>query len=408
MAHPFLEQAAQHLAQARAINDEFEGKQMPAEAGVQMKAHLKSASELRDRVSAEAELKANEQWLAEPQYKHDMTGGGEGIAESFGHGVGMLNSEKKALAQQAFLSYVRKGADGMSREEKAALVEDAAGQNLVPTDFAGTILKDLSRAAVIRNLANVRPTTSNKVDIGNIAISQPGWGKLETGATATDPLGAADKDTITVHNLNALVLLGVDELDDADNVESIIRTELSAKFAEAEDDAFAGGTGTAMPWAITHGVTQTVTAAAGETLVADDLTRLKYAVKNAKFRNAGSYLGHTSAEEAVSLLKGTDGHYLWRMSMRDGEPATLLGRPWYTVDGLPAMDATVDGGAVAGTNPSIVYGDVRSGYMVADRRQMTVQRLVERYAETGKVGLLFRHRVGGDTIRPLALAQLLL
>jgi len=405
MTHPFLEQAAQHLAQARAINDEFEGKAMPAEAGTQMKAHLAQASTLRDRVSAEAELKANEAWLSEPQYKHDMTGGGS-VADEFGHGAPLLASEKKAFAHEAFMTFVRKGADSMSREQKAALVENSDGQKLVPTDYAGTILKDVSRDAVIRNLATVRPTTSNLVDIGNISISQPGWGKLETGATATDPMGTPNKDTITVHNLNALVLLGVDELDDADNIESIIRTELSAKFAEAEDDAFAGGSGTAMPWAITHGVTQTVTAAAGETLVADDLTRLKYAVKNAKFRNAGVYLGHTSAEESVALLKGSDGHYLWRMSMRDGEPATLLGRPWYTVDGLEAMDADED--ETVGTNASVVYGDIRSGYMVADRRQLTVQRLVERYAETGKVGLLFRHRVGGDVVRPLALAKLLL
>lgn len=405
MVHPFLEQAAQHLAQARAINDEFEGKAMPAEANAQMKAHLGQATTLRGRVNAEAELKANEAWLAEPQYKHDMTGGSQ-VAEEFGHGAPLLASEKKALGHEAFMTYVRKGADGLSREQKAALVENSDGQKLVPVDYAGTILKDISDDAVIRNLATVRPTTSDRVDIGNLTISAPGWGKLETGATATDPMGTPDKDTITVHNLNALVLLGVDELDDADNIESIIRTELSAKFAEAEDDAFAGGSGTAQPWAITHGVTQTVTAAAGETLVADDLTKLKYAVARAKYRNAGVFLGHTTAEQAAALLKGTDGHYLWRISMRDGEPATLLGRPWHTLDGLAAMTATDDAGA--GTNASVVYGDVKAGYMVADRRQMTVQRLVERYAETGKIGLLFRHRVGGDVIRPLALAKLLL
>lgn len=407
MTHPLLEQTAQHLAQARAINDEFEGKAMPAEAARQMQAHLAAASDSRKRVSAEAELKANEAWLAEPQYKHGMTGGDQ-LAAEFGHGAPLLASEKKAAAHEAFLTYVRKGADGLSREQKAALVENSDGQKLVPTDYAGTILKDVSDDAVIRNLATVRPTSSNTVDVGNLTISAPGWGKLETGDTATDPMGTPAKDTITVHDLNALVLLGVDELDDTDNIEAIIRAELSAKFAEAEDDAFAGGLGdgSKQPWAITHNVTQTVTAAAGETLVSDDLTKLKYAVARAKFRNAGVFLGHTSAEQAAALLKGTDGHYLWRISMRDGEPATLLGRPWYTVDGLPAMLATDDAGV--GTNPSIVYGDVKSGYMVADRRQMTVQRLVERYAETGKIGLLFRHRVGGDVIRPAALAKLLL
>ena len=46
--------------------------------------------------------------------------------------------------------------------------------------------------------------------------------------------------------------------------------------------------------------------------------------------------------------------------------------------------------------------------MVADRKMVTVQRLNERYADEGKIGLLFTHRVGGDVIRPKAFAKLLL
>ena len=38
------------------------------------------------------------------------------------------------------------------------------------------------------------------------------------------------------------------------------------------------------------------------------------------------------------------------------------------------------------------------------RHKMTVQRLVQRFADTGVVGLLLRHRIGGDLVRPSALA----
>jgi len=46
--------------------------------------------------------------------------------------------------------------------------------------------------------------------------------------------------------------------------------------------------------------------------------------------------------------------------------------------------------------------------MVADRARMTIQRLTQRYAELGLVGLLVRHRVGGNVVRADAMAAYLL
>jgi HK97 family phage major capsid protein len=73
------------------------------------------------------------------------------------------------------------------------------------------------------------------------------------------------------------------------------------------------------------------------------------------------------------------------------------------MSGLPSMTATT-----FFTEPSVLFGDVRSGYMIADRQQVTVQRLDERFADQGIVGFLFRQRVGGDVIRPAAFAKYLL
>ena len=84
-----MQKAAEHTAQARAINDEFEGKAMPAEAAHQMEQHLKAASEYRARVNREAALEDVEGWIKEPDYKHDMSNGAT-VAESYGHGTAML------------------------------------------------------------------------------------------------------------------------------------------------------------------------------------------------------------------------------------------------------------------------------------------------------------------------------
>lgn len=412
MAHPLLEKAAQHLAQARAINDEFNGKDMPAEAAHTMEQHLHKASEYRSRVTREAMLADNETWLAEPDYKHDMGAAGERVAGQFGHGEILLESERKEKQRESFFNYVRKGMAGVAPEVKADLVEDATGELIVPQDFAGVITKDMSREGVIRGLATVRPTSRNRVDIGSLTIGTPTWGKLELGDAAADGMGAVARETIKVWNLNALVKIGVDELEDTDdNLEAIIRAELGAEFGETEDDAFASGVGDAQkkPFGLTTEISagngNQIAAAAGETVTADDLKKLKYKVPAWARRN-GVYLAHSSAEEAVTLLKDGNGQYLWQESVRNDEPPTFAGKRWYTVDGLPAMLTTDDAGA--GTNPSIVFGDIRRAYMIVDRRRITVQRLTERFADSGKIGLLFTHRVGGDVIRPKAIAGLLL
>lgn len=408
--HPLLVKAAQHTAQARAINDEFEGKDMPAEAAHQMEGHLKKASEYRRAVEREQQLKDNESWLSEPDYKHDG-GASEGGQRLGGTDAGefLLESERKDKELKSFLGFVRKGFDGVAPEVKADLVENATGELLVPADYAGTIFKDVPRSAVIRSLALVRPTTRNRVEIGSLQIAAAGWGKLETaeGVTpAPDGLGnpPADKDEIKVWNLNCLVKIGVDELEDTDdNLEALIRSQLALKIAEQEDDAFAGGTGDVdkMPAAITTGVTQGISSAAGQTVTADELKALKYRVPSWA-RTNGVYLAHSDAEEQVALLKDANGNYLLQPSAAADEPATFFGKRWYTVDGLPAPDTTADAGT--GTDPSIVFGDVRQGYAIADRKRLTVTRLVEKYVEDGKIGLLFVHRVGGGVIRPNALA----
>ena len=411
--HPLLVKAAQHTAQARAINDEFENKPMPAEAAREMDEHLSKAAEYRQRVQRQASLEDSEQWIAEPQYKHEMVHG-EDIAKQFGHGKEITDGETKEYKRKAFFDYIRKGDNGISRDQKAALVEDATGQNLVPSDFAGTILTELPKLATIRNLAYVRPTTKNSVDVGNVVIDTAGWGKLETGDGNVDqdglPATPAAKQSIKVWNLNALVKLGVDEMADSDeNLAEIIQTALALKFAEVEDTAYAAGTGDGafMPFAITHTVTQNISAAVDNTPTPDDLKKLTFLVP-AQFRRGGStgmstgsravFLWHSKVEQAVSLMKDNNGNYLMQNRPSDSEPGTFMGFKWYSVDGL------ADPATAGIAQKSVVFGDLFNGYMIADRRSLTVQRLVELYAVAGEVGLLFTLRVGGDVIRPKALA----
>ncbi|MFD5468893.1 phage major capsid protein [Streptomyces sp. NPDC127105] len=403
-AHPLLVRAAKCVEQARALNDEFEDKtRMPKEVAQRIDGLLTEASSCKRQVEREARLQDLDSYLHEPDYKHDMsTGDGAGSFSAAGiEKVFTTDRERKEAQQAAFLMYVRKGY--LPPEAKADLVENSDGELLVPADYAGTILQDLPNDAVLRPLAFVRPTSSNRAEVGVVHVASAGWGKLESGDTAPDGLGGApDVETIRVHDLNALVKIGVDELDDADgDLEAVIRNALSLKVAEQEDYAFAAGTGDTnkqpLGVASATSITQGINASAAGVVKGDEVKALQYEVPQWARKN-GVYVGSTSAEKEISLLKDAEGRYLLQPNAAAGEPPTLFGYRWYTCDGLPEVNTT------GGTKKAVVFGDWRQGYMIADRRRLTVQRLEERFATEGKIGLLFRHRVGGGVIRPKAFA----
>jgi HK97 family phage major capsid protein len=385
----FMAEAQRCVHAARALNDEHNGKAMPSEVARQIEDLLEESSSWRRK----ANLVEHERYLNEPQYRHPMY-----LETEAGKGIG-LDDGPVSQQTKTFLNYLRTGNLDLMR--KAALVEDSTGQALVPVDYAGTIVKALAREGVLRNLAFVRPTTKDRVDVGAVAVGTPTWGRLEvTGGPPADGLAAtpASSQEIVVHELTALAKVGVDELADADeSLQATIRQALAEVFAQVEDDAFTGGSGTDQPWGCSHTVTQNVSAAVDNTPTPDELKTLTFAVP-ARFRRNGAFVGHSLVEKAVALMKDNDGNYLFQPSAAAGEPGTLFGYPWHSADGLP------DPSTAGISQKSVVFGDFRAGYMIADRQRFTVQPLRELYAVEGKVGLLVKSRVGGDVIRSSALA----
>jgi HK97 family phage major capsid protein len=411
-----LDKALQCIHLARAINDSYpDPTKIPAEKVRERKALLTEAGRLQEIAETEKQQSRLETWASSPDSDQGAIAGAAHKAQAeakMNGGADQFAQANEQMNMKRFAKALRGGVNSLNMEEKAAIVENATGQIIVPHDLAGPIFLTLPRLGVLRNLALVRPTTSNLVDVRALTGVTAGWGQLELGATpATDAgIAATGPNTVTVQDLVALVQIGVDELADTDaNLVSLVQEIVGAKYAEMEDDAFAAGNGTSKPFGLATRATvggaipasQGVTAAASA-VVADQLKSMPFLI-SARFAGNGAYLASDDATQAISLLKDSTSNYLWQPSNIVGQPATLFGYPFYRLSGLPSMAATT-----TFVDPSVLFGDVRSGYMVADRQQITVQRLDERYAEQGLVGFLFRQRVGGDVIRPAAFAKYLL
>lgn len=412
-----MELALQCIHKAREINDRHnDPTAVTAEEHAQRKSLLAEATRLQDLAEAEKQQNALEAWSESPGQTHPVLAGQASKAAGSVIDGDMYSEASKRLNMARFAKALRGGPQALNPEEKAALIEDATGQIIVPHDLAGPIFLTLPRLGVLRNLALVRPTTSNIVDVRQLTQATAGWGQIEitNAGGATPPTDAAvtasGPNTIYVQDLVALAKIGVDELMDTDaNLVAMVQEIVGAQFGEQEDDAFAAGNGTSKPFGIATRATvggaipaaQGVTAAASA-VSPDQLKSMQYLIKS-RFANNGVYLASDDATQAIALLKDSTSNYLWQPSNIAGQPDQLWGRPFYRVSGMPSMTATS-----TFVDPAVIFGDVRSGYMIADRQRITVQRLDERWADQGLVGFLFRMRVGGDVIRPGAFAKYLL
>lgn len=405
-----MEKAMSCLHMARAINDRYpDPAKMPAEEVANRKALLEEGSRLRNMADLQRQQDELDGWAAAPAEDHPALKGmaaAQHTKAEVGEALAGANAERQA---KAFLEWMRHGTAGMSTEMKADLIEDATGQVLVPHDITTPIFKELPHLATFRRSgAGRRPTTSNLVDVRSLTTATAGWGQLELGSTPPTDVNVVPNtpvQTITVHDLNGLSKIGVDELADTDvtNLPGVIQQAVGLVFAQLEDDAFANGNGTSKPFGLAMRatqsspvITQSVTAAGG-TVTSDNLKSLPFQVPTS-FRDGGAYYVADDLAMAMALLKDGNSNYLWQPAVRSGEPATFAGYRVFTLEGLPRIDS-------GNSTPSGIFGDASLGYLIADRQQIAVQRLDELYATQGMVGFLFKLRVGGDVIRPKAFAK---
>lgn len=300
--------------------------------------------------------------------------------------------------REAFFNFVR--GRGIAPEFRAALIEDATGEILVPEDVEAGIRRGLAADNIMRTLATVRTTQSNRLRRRSITEVAMGWGKLETGASLVESTPTPSEDFIYVEDLYGLVRVGEDELMDADiNLQQILEDSFGRAGAEMEETAFVVGTGHAneQPEGFTLGATVTRVDADGPgAIIADDFLTLMYAVP-ARYRRNGSFLVNSATELAMRKLKDTDGQYLWQPSLQVGTPTSFGGRPIYNQEDLLNIPS-------AGTARDIAaFGDWKAGYMIVDRLRITVKRLNELYASQGMVGFIGHQRVGGGVVEADAL-----
>lgn len=312
------------------------------------------------------------------------------------------------LRAQAFRRYVMGGQGAMSADERRALAFDtdsAGGYLSPPQEFVARLIKAIDDQTFIRRFGTVFPLQgAHSLGVPSLENNpaDADW-TAEIGSVSEDSTMSFGKRELQPHLLSKLIKVSMKLLRQSVlPAENIVADRLGYKFAITQEKAFLTGSGAAQPLGVftasANGISTSRDVSTGNTtssMTTDGLLEAKYSLKGQYWMSA-QWLFHRDGVKQIAKLKDGEGQYLWRESVRAGEPDMLLGRPVNMSEYAPNTFTT---GLYVG-----LLGDF-SHYWIADSMGMMVQRLNELYAATNQVGFIGRMESDGMPVLEEAFAR---
>lgn len=162
-----------------------------------------------------------------------------------------------------------------------------------------------------------------------------------------------------------------------DLLSEVVLPDMAQAFAAAENVAFTTGTGSSQPQGIVTGATSTAAATGNATSISTDEIIGHYHRLPLQYRMSPSvgWMMNDSTVSHIRLKKDTTNQYLWQPGLQAGLPDRLLGRPIYVNNSMATIAANAK---------IIIVGDFQY-FRIGDRLDLSINTLVERYAELGQV-----------------------
>lgn len=394
-----FEQAAQHLADARKIQDaaDAEKRDLTAEEDANYGKYFADYEKAKKRAEDRFKL---EQAESESRESAGMISDPETPVESRTDGTeAEQRAELEAAVDAAFneVMFYRSGKGpsltAAAEYEKRALQADVditGGYTVAPAQFVSRLIQAVDNLTFFPSLATVIPvTTSDKIEGVSLDTdpADPAW-TAEIGAASEDSSMAFGGRALQPNQLTKLLkvsrkLLMVSALP----VEQIVRERLAYKLAVTAENVYLNGTGAGQPLGVftasANGITTSEDVSTGNSTTAftfDGLKECKYALKS-QYWPRSSWIMHRDAVKMASKLKDGEGQYQWQESVVGGDPDRLLGFPVRISEYAPNTFTT---GLYVG-----ILGDF-SNYWIAQLQEMDMQRLDELYAANNQVGFVLR------------------
>lgn len=304
-----------------------------------------------------------------------------------------------SVERKAFVSFVRNGMERMGADEQKALIvsNDVSGGFLAPPEVSTEMIRLLTQFSPIRAIVAGKPTGSASVILPKrTGITNATWEGEVDPATESEP--AFGQVEIPVYGMKTYTDISLQLLEDSvQDVEAELSGAFSEDFGKKESVSFVNGTGIKQPRGIMLHPDVAYTPGGSSTLLTvEGLIDIFHALPPA-YRNAGVWLMNGTTVAWVRKLTNVAGEHLWRDSLSEGNPATILGRPVVEAIDMPDIGA--------GTFP-ILFGDIAQAYRIYDRVSLAVLRDPYTMAKNSLVRFHARRRVGGDVVKAEAIRKL--
>ena len=302
--------------------------------------------------------------------------------------LGGLRSEGKSRG----IAMTFRSIPEVKREMRAQTVTTTAGGHLIADEFMARLEKSLLWFGGMVQEADVITTSTGA------PLDWPTYDDTsQKGAILAINTAVSNQDivfgqlTLDAYKYSSKQVLVPVELmqDSAFDINAIVADVLGERLGRILNEHFTTGTGSAQPNGAVTASSVGKTGATGQTatVIYDDIVDLVYSVDKAYRQNA-KFMMNDSTVKAIRKLKDGNGLPLWQPTLQAGEPDSLIGYPVVINNDVAAMAASAK---------SILFGDFKK-YKVRRVKDVTLLRLVERYAEAHQVGFLAFARFDGDLL----------
>lgn len=268
--------------------------------------------------------------------------------------------------------------DTKYREKRAQSVgTTTAGGFTVPEGFAGRIVEYMAKVSDLLNWANIiRTDTGNDVPFP-INDDTSNTGEL-IGENADISSSTADlvfsSYTMKAYKMSSKLIKVSAELlqDNGVNLTDYLAKKLAIRVGKVSNTYYTTGTGSAQPKGFLQ--TRGKVTASTSTWTQAELIALQDSIDPAYQSGRVAFSMHNNLlSELKQLSLGTNYNTnIWIPSFRDGEPSTILGKPYFINQAMSSTSATGD--------KVFAYGDW-SKFNVRIVNDFTLKVLSERYAE---------------------------
>lgn len=281
----------------------------------------------------------------------------------------METGGKAQLSNDELRHYIKTGE--LRTNTLSTTSKEDGGYSVIP-QLDKEVMKRLTDDSVMRQICNVvrLPVGAKEykklVSAGGAVVAHGDEGqarnatnapKLHEVTIALNPIYAYPKTTQEILDFSSIDILGW------------LTDEISESFTETEEADLTAGDGSKKAKGLlqytrsttedktrTFGELQKIEVASADKIIADTLIDLFYTL-HSKYRKNAVWVMSSTIAAALQKLKNKNGDFIWRDGLTVDAPSTLLGRPVYFLETMPA----------SGANKAVIaFGDFKRGYFIVD------------------------------------------